>query len=503
MKRNLFFLMIVSMLLISMNYCVLAQDKSLPIMFKQVAECPPARSTWIGVLQGTWKEMGIQYGERAAKDIRTNFEIAWEDAINGKGKDWQKIRTVEERKKYIAAYIEQSFKEVAALSPEYTELIQGVAEGAASELNKSKYANDCSNFIKIGFISFGSIHYTPNLPGVEMSDGCNGFYVKGEATTGETYGTGTSQDLLVGGIEARQIACIFMPKDPNARVLFYNRAAGEIAAGGNGVMNDLGVAVVMQGAQYSDANEQWEETLAPGIKDFVLGFYAVAFSKTAHDAAEIATVGTPKYRELTGRKTVLRARGANMLFMDANEAYCVEQNAKHYTIRRPGDLGEKGNNFIVSANHFEYKDGSYDENNTWNSNEPMTKYCPPKEGESSYNRFWSGWWEVYNNYGKIDREMMLRKLVTTHNAYDKNGNKIAPDPITGAPTVNTFCSHDGPRSEMYPLGEEGDAATSVYVLSSAEAYWVPAFPCSYEEKIWNYVDLKPYAEYRKLLWNIK
>jgi hypothetical protein len=80
--------MIVSILLISMNDCVLAQDKPLPIMFKQVAEAPSARSTWIGALQGTWKEMGIQYGERAAKDIRTNFEIAWEDAINGKGKDW-------------------------------------------------------------------------------------------------------------------------------------------------------------------------------------------------------------------------------------------------------------------------------------------------------------------------------------------------------------------------------------------------------------------------------
>ena len=25
-------------------------------------EIPPFRSLWIGVLQGTWKEMGIQYG---------------------------------------------------------------------------------------------------------------------------------------------------------------------------------------------------------------------------------------------------------------------------------------------------------------------------------------------------------------------------------------------------------------------------------------------------------
>jgi hypothetical protein len=127
----------------------------------------------------------------------------------------------------MAAYLEQSFKEVVALSPEITELIQGVAEGAASELNKSKYANDCSDFIKLGFLSFGSIHYSPNDPGVEMADGSYGFYVKGEATTRETYGTGTRQDLLVGGIKARQIACIFIPKDPNARVLFYSRAASD------------------------------------------------------------------------------------------------------------------------------------------------------------------------------------------------------------------------------------------------------------------------------------
>lgn len=507
-KRILTLLISLALIVTLFPSGVLAEEpKAAPVQFKQNTENPPARSTWIGVLQGTWSEMGKEYGLRAAKDIATNFDIIWNDAIDGNGKDWQKKRpTKEEKAKYIVEYLTRSYKEVAKLSPEMIQLTQGVADGAASELDKSTapYANTCPNFIKIAMISFGSIHYNAKIPKITGSDDCNGFWISGKATTTkETYGMGTSQDQLVGGSEARQVACVFMPKDPKARVVFYNRAAGEIAAGGNGIMNDLGVAVVMQGAQYADANKMPDETLAPGIKDFVLGFYAVTFSKSAREAVEKVTVGTPKYRKLSGRKTVLRARGANMLIMDPKEAFVVESNAKHYAVRKPGDLAEDSKDFIVSANHFNVAWGSFDENNKWNANEPMINYCPPRKGDSTYERYWSGIWTIKNNLAKIDRETVMTKLASSHDAYEITGNPVPADPVTGAPALKTFCPHYEPRSELYPLGGNGDAATSVYVLSSSEAYYVPAYPCTYNAKNWNHVDLKPYAEYRKLLWNIK
>ena len=498
--KILTFLIVGLLLLTSFSMISIAQEDK-PIMFEQVTENPPARSMWIGALIGTWKEMGVQYGERAASDIRRTFDMKWKGTIAGTSR-WRKNLTAEEKAKYTVAYIESSYKEMSYLSPEVIEFVQGVAEGAAQELNKSEYADVCSNFTKIAFLSFAGVHFAYEFPGAGIN--CNGFYVKGEATkTGETYATGTDQDAIVDDLDAVQIACVFVPKDPNARVFSYLGTAGVIGGTGCGMINDLGLAVVMSGAQYDVANEQWEDTLAPGVKDSTLAFYGVAFSKTAREAAERVTIGTPKYREITGRKTLLRARGANIMFMDVNEAYCVEQNAFHYAIRRPGYLGEKGNNFIVNANDFQYKDGSYDENNIWNPDEPMTKYTPQEEGSGTYYRFWSGMWELINNYGKIDREMMLRELATSHNAYDKEGNKIDPDPVTGEPTVSTFCTHSGERSETYPLGTGGNNKTTVFVLNTAEVYWVPAFPCSYIEKSWNYLDLKPYAEYRKLLWNIE
>ena len=89
-------------------------------------------------------------------------------------------------------------------------------------------------------------------------------------------------------------------------------------------MNDAGVSVMTAGS----AGGPPEETLAPGIKDFILGAYGVIFSTSAREAAEKMTRGTPEYREKTGRETVLRHRGANVMFGDPQEAYVVESNAR-------------------------------------------------------------------------------------------------------------------------------------------------------------------------------
>jgi hypothetical protein len=327
-------------------------------------------------------------------------------------------------------------------------------------------------------------------------------WVKGEATkTGETYTSSAAQETFTSSVAGRQVAYVGMPKDPNARVFWANASAGAVAIAGGGVLNDLGVCGITAGATYQEGYDQADEVLAPAAKDFPLRWYCVVFSKSAREAADRYTIGTPKYRGLTGRKTVLRARGSNVLFGDEKEAYCVEANAKHYAIRTPGYMGEKGGNYIVYANDQQFKDGSFDENNKFNADEPMTKYCPQHEGTSTYYRFWTGMWNLQHNYGKIDREMMLRELVTSHHAYDKDGKRYDVDPETQAPTVpGTFCAHTGNRSKEYPLGTGGNAGTSVMVLTSREVYWVPAWPCTYKEKSWNYLDLKPFADYRKLLW---
>jgi len=487
-------ILVFCLLLLTMSWAQEAEK----IMFKLKTQTTPSEVKWIGILQGTWKEMGIQYGERAAKDIRTNFDFKWKAEIVKQGsKDWQKIRaTEEERAKYAIAYMRGVYQEYSYLTPEITEFMEGIAEGAAEELNKSVYADVCTNFEKLGYLNFSGMHLHPGV----AEDHCNGLWVKGEATkTGETYACNQVQSGIVGTQRSRGIAYVAIPKDPNARVFWSEGRAGHLGGIG-GLINDYGVCVLTSGGQQKEGYAEPDETLAPGIKDFLLAFYGVVFSKTAREAVDRITIGTPKYRALTGRKTVLRARGCNLTFADANEAYCVESNALHYAIRTPGYLGEKGGNYLVQANHFHYSDGSYDENNIFHADEPMTRWSPEHKGNSSYYRFWTGMWNCYNNYGKIDREMMLRDIVTAHYAYDKDGKRYDPDPVTGAPTVpGTFCAHSSKRTEEYPLGKiSGD--TSVFVLTSAEVYWVPAFPCHYKDKSWNYLDLKPFSLYRKMLW---
>lgn len=266
------------------------------------------------------------------------------------------------------------------------------------------------------------------------------------------------------------------------------------------MLNDQGVCVLTAGSQGGPA----DETLAPGIKDFILGEYGVIFSKTALEAAEKMATGTPEYRKATGRATVLRFRGANVVFGDSKEAYAVESNARHYLIRKPGDLGEKGANFLVIANHFMGK-GSYDEKNQFHADKPMTDFLPGRG--STFYRYWTGYWWLTNNYGKITVDM-IRDFAGAHFVYDEKGAFFDVDPKTGMQTSKpgTWCAHHeagGPNSD-HPLGTDGNNMTSVFDMTTREVWFVPGWTCHYKEwnLNWHYVDLKPYAEYRQKIWQI-
>jgi hypothetical protein len=496
--------------------------------FKLESEIPNYRVIWIGVLQGTWKEMGIQYGQRCGKDIARNFDQFWETNVLEGERLWQKGKNEEERTKYAVAYFGRSFKELTYLSPGLTQLLEGIAEGAAKELDKSIYGNTSPHFIKILALHWANTHFHPDWdfsndrPRVIKSsktyakiqgDVCNAFWVKGRATkTGETYANRSAQSPHVEplGYFNRQVAYVAVPKDPKARVFWGFGAAGNLGGLGGGLMNDSGVCCLTAGCAYSI--EYWAqvgETVAPGISEFLLAIDGVIFSKSAREATERTTTGTSKYRKLTSRKTVLRARGCNILFGDAKEAFCIEQNARHYAIRKPGDFGEKGKDYITIANHHKFEKGSFDNNNVFHPEEPMTKYEPEKEKESSCYRFWSGMWMLHNNYGKIDLEIVINELVTAHYVYDKEGNRYDPDPETKTPEVwdntrwsGTFCAHIGPITKEHPLGIGGNGTTSIFNLTTLEVWWVPVWPCHYKEwnLNWDYLNLKPFSEYRKMLW---
>jgi hypothetical protein len=488
--------MIVVFLFAASFLCLaLSTPQNLP--FKWQYEAPDARCMWIGMLQGTWQEMGITYGRRAAHDIRANFDTEWENEVikYNPRNQWHKGReTVEARENFAQQYLRKSYQHLSLLGQETIKFMEGIAQGAGPALDQCTRGKGLTNLDKVEFLNYGGLEFYPK-------ESCNAAWIKGEVTrTGETMACRGGQSNFTQDYDRRQVAYVAIPSDPKAPVFWAQASAGAIALSGSmGLLTDRGVAVLTAGAQSREGFDQAYETVAPGAKDFPLSTYAALFAKDAREAAEIFTVGNAPYRTATGRKTVLRGRGSNVLFVDATSAYCVESNARHYAIRTPGYMNEKGSNYIVIANDQQYKDGSYDENNVFHKEQPMTGYCPQHEKSSTYYRFWTGMWNLNNKYGKIDLEMMLRDIVTAHYAYDKDGKLYDVDAETGAPTVpGTFCAHSGPRTAEFPLGTGGNSATSVYLLKSLEAYWVAGWPCTYKDQNWNYVDLKDYVRLRKL-----
>jgi hypothetical protein len=147
--------------------------------------------------------------------------------------------------------------------------------------------------------------------------------------------------------------------------------------------------------------------------------------------------------------------------------------------------------------------GSFDDNNIFRSDQPMSQYCPEKDGESSYYRFCSGMWMLHDCYGNIDSEMIMEEFAPSHVARDRTGKKYPPDPETGAPTVSgTWCHHTGERTEEYPMGTGGNVETSVFNLSRLEVRWIPIMPCHYRRwnLDWHYIHLSPFRDLRRMQW---
>ena len=463
--------------------------------------------TWIGALEGSWIEMGTQYGHRASKSILDNSDVEWRNLLKGFDNDPQRIITL------VNAYE----KQIALLSPEMIEFMQGIAAGAEKELNKSVYIGQSSNYMRIlaqqmercllpSFEELLKKDGNPGLPGTtssisdpESEQACNGWWVTGPATKdGETYITRHSQSPGVDSENAHGVAFVLIPEDRNASVTFVQAPAGDIGGSGQS-FNEYGVYLGWGVVRNTKSPMHQIVDEAIGVPDYVFMLPAVVFSKSAAEAKDYILYGTPKYRELTGRKTLLRDRGGNILVGDEKEAFVIEKLARQYAVRTPGYLGETGKSYIAFSNHFMYTDGSYDENDVFHKDVPSNAYSPEDETTSSSIRLWSqmGWFK--NNYGNITLDMLQNDLEAMHYTYDKAGNKTEAVPGTGMPLKYSVCTHGG-ISIKKPLGTSHSWNVSLAVPRTREIYFIAAQPCQYVNQSWNYVNLTIYSKYRKAVY---
>lgn len=418
-----------------------------------------AHPRYLGELQGSWYEIGKQYGQRAGDLIRMVYE-GW----------YRELLPIQGSPDVIAAYLREQNSYYESLVPEALEMMHGIADGSATELAASAFPRELSHFDKILMINsyFGLMGKPPSSETAELAPEdddthcCSGAVILGPATRDGKAIHVSSEDQHFFPQEYL-VTFIARPSDKRAHRYTVTDSAGEI--GSEHAQNDRGVTVSGyagggMGILGPTLSRPFSGYRRPGLDWQVGDFYAAAFADNARHAVELLTVGRPEYRQKSGHKIVIGkcTRGANWLISDGHEAFVVEsipadeKGIARYAVRKPGQMGERNGRYIVTTNNVEARD-SYNEDNVLDSGHPMSQHGngaqkPTHFGLNSTGmRFWTFMWLIQKNYGTIDAEM-VQTWRKTHFVYDRDGARhddvnVAGDnvPISLAPGAATLCRH--------------------------------------------------------------
>ncbi len=458
-----------------------------------------AHPRYLGVLSGSWYEIGLQYGQKAGDLIRLTYEGWYQELIATQGSD-----------KNIVDYVRLEDAYYQALVPEALEMMKGIADGAKPHLDLSLYAGAMTNYEKILMINsyFGlqgrpPATQQPAAPAGGAGDvqNCSGAVIFGGATKDGKLIHVSSEDQHFFPQEYL-VTFIAEPSDPRAYRYTITDTAGEI--GSEQAINEHGVVVSGyagggQNIASPTADAPFSGYRRAGLDWQVGDFYATAFAKNAKEAVELLTVGRPEYRERSGRKIVIGkcSKGANWVVSDKHEGYVVESipadldGVARYAVRKPGDMNEVGASYVVSTNQVEAS-YSCDEANVCSTAHPMSQHGASTQNPNFFGlsgsgqRFWTLMWLIRNNYGKIDLDM-VQQWRTTHFFYDMGGTrhdtlnyKGMDYPTHLTPGAGVLCRHS--TSSAQP-GVDQMSGINIYVSISTPhdrtVYRTKGRPCEW------------------------
>jgi hypothetical protein len=434
---------------------------------------------YLGELHGSWSQIGRQYGERAGDLIRLVYE-GW----------YRELLPVQGSSEIITAYLAQQERYYEFLVPEALEMMHGMADGAATELSASAFPRELSHFNKILMINsyYGLKGKPPVSSTAELASAdddihcCSGAVILGSATRDGKAIHVSSEDQHFFPQEYL-VTFIANPKDPRAHRFTVTDSAGEI--GSEHAQNDRGVTVSgYAGGSLGILGPTLEAPFSgyrrPGL-DWQLGnFYGAAFASSARHAVELLTVGRPEYRAKSGHTIVIGkcTRGANWVVSDRREAFVVEsipadeKGMARYAIRVPGEMGERGDHYVVSTNNVEAKD-SYTEDNRHDPDHPMNQHGNGTQNPTHFGlngtgtRFWTLMTLIQQNYGEITVEM-VQEWRRTHFLYDASGTRHDDVEIGGnripvylVPDTANLCRHSSG-----PAGVDTNVGINIYVSLS-------------------------------------
>ena len=436
----------------------------------------------LGVLTGSWYEMGVQYGERSGREIVDFFDYRFGAHVEKYGM------------KHLLEDISRYEAQAKLFFPEGLEFARGIGDGAEKYLSQSKFHANVSNYLKIVFMNCDNCLYyghpgpadadhglAPNMiadvrdPSPVM-DACSMI-----ALLGSKGATDDGTSILVHNNdgdfidETWRYTYIAAPTDGNA--FWSSTTPGKFfdIMGANN--QGLAMALTVGGNKTWIPSQNIYER-AFGVTFQYILLKALSTAKSVPEALELVTVATPEYRKATGRKTLLRTRHNNYIMLDKNEAVVVEVTANRYAVRRPGDNGEDPG-YIVATNHF-VANHSYDANNE-KTDFPMTFFGDEDYAPLSATRYYTAFWQAKMNFGKLDAEK-IRKIWTSHSYITKKGELV--EKITNGKewlpahlASRTICSHDGGYPETY-IGSTTD--TKIATVDFNQVRYSVGRPCEYE-----------------------
>lgn len=439
----------------------------------------PARSPRV-FLQGSWHEMGVQYGEATGQYVRIVY-----DALYGlwlrSGLDPAKLPAV------LDLYVRETRK----LSPEMVQFIRGIARGASDDLATATHAAALDDFRKVFFVnSLFEVVIPSAWPLVAELMGESRAAAAAAARTVDfapfashawaAWGASTPAGSgLAGGTRDQpwfpllySAAYVASPADPKANVVFGHSIAGIVAASAQ--VNDEGLFIgntIVGGTWRPEAGIREQDV---GVPALIVTASVSFFADSAAEAAEQFTLGTEAYRRLTGRKTLAYTVGFNQLVADASSALVVERTAHRYAVRAAGDQAERGP-YVVLTNH-NLAGHSFDAE-ARRTDEPMTQFGTAG-GESSVVRYHALFWEIANDLGAVDTAFGTDVLAKLKHYYTPEGEKVTEK--DGIPvwrlglTPERFLLRDPADPDAFPFG--GNLMYVVADLESLDVFWTQGIP---------------------------
>jgi hypothetical protein len=428
------------------------------------------RARFLGEVTGSWFDIGRQVGQQAGDLVRWVSDVWWKEHSDRYGR--------QDTLEALALYEAQ----VAALDEGLIRFMEGVAEGAGEELDRSPFARDGTHYQKVlntNIYDAWSYRHPTATPWNDIAPD--------DMTTGDRT-TGCSAFVSLPGANAADATiathnrhCPFNPKC--YQLAYVGRPEGghaywAITPGGAGagcqIVNERGVSIILNagGDRHREMNGD-----AFGVPWFLLFLHVAAHADTAAQAIELLTVGTPQYRRNAKRDSLLRTGTWNFLVSDRHEAAVIETSCDRYAVRRPGDLGESGD-YLVMTNHCTL-DHSYDAHNE-RTDLPMTAFGNVDSHPGSAARFDLLMRDLAQVGGELDAPM-AQELMCGHHRYDEQGCRVESPPGNEGFQFggDVTCPHKGEP----PLAAAGGSADAKVVLSGAdgvEANWTLGRPCEWD-----------------------